>query len=58
MHGPAFDGSGKIVEREVVMNDVPDYMRAGYEKGGLPESEKIKQDVAELKEESKVTKAF
>jgi hypothetical protein len=50
MHGPSFDGSGEIVERSVVQGDVPAYRQAGYELGGLPESVKLKKEVAELKE--------
>jgi len=36
MHGPAFDGSGDIVEREVVRADVTAYRVAGYEVGPNP----------------------
>lgn len=40
MNGPAFDGSGRKVEREVPLADVKAYEAAGYVKGGLPEAEK------------------
>lgn len=36
MHGPAFDGSGDIVERYVVKQDVPAYVAAGYVEGENP----------------------
>lgn len=40
MNGPAFDGSGEKVEREVPLADVKAYEAAGYVKGGLPPAEK------------------
>ncbi len=36
MHGPAFDGSGDIVERQVPISDVTAYRNAGYERGENP----------------------
>lgn len=36
MHGPAFDGSGDIVERQVPKVDVPAYRNAGYVDGANP----------------------
>lgn len=36
MHGPAFDGSGDIVERHIVRADVTAYRNAGYELGPNP----------------------
>lgn len=47
MHGPAFDGSGKIVEREVVRADVTAYRNAGYELGANP-TKQIKEVVEEV----------
>ncbi len=35
MYGPAFDGSGKLVNREVPESDVKAYEAAGYVKGSL-----------------------
>lgn len=43
MHGPSFDGSGKMVEREVPSADVKAYEAAGYVKGGLPEAPKAEK---------------
>lgn len=37
MHGPAFDGSGRIVNRMVPTCDVIAYQRAGYQKGTIVE---------------------
>lgn len=36
MHGPAFDGSGDIVERQVPKQDITAYRNAGYELGKNP----------------------
>lgn len=36
MHGPAFDGSGRTVEREVPLADVKAYKAAGYAEGPDP----------------------
>lgn len=36
MHGPKFDGSGEIVDREVYQDDVPAYVAAGYCYGANP----------------------
>lgn len=36
MHGPAFDGTGDIVEREVPRADVTAYRNAGYADGPNP----------------------
>lgn len=35
MHGPAFDGSGKLVNREVPKGDVQAYRAAGYVEGSV-----------------------
>lgn len=43
MHGPAFDGSGKMVERDVPFADVRAYKAAGYVEGGLPEAPKVEK---------------
>ena len=51
MHGPAFDGSGELVERNVPEVDVPAYRQAGYERGPLPESVKMARRLAELEAE-------
>jgi hypothetical protein len=37
MHGPAFDGSGTLVERLIPETDVKAFIDAGYVSGGLPE---------------------
>lgn len=39
MHGPAFDGSGKIIERDVPEADIQAYKAAGYKLGPLPATE-------------------
>lgn len=57
MHGPAFDGSGKIVERTVVRADVPAFRNSGYELGSIPESVQLKAAVAELKSDVAEVKA-
>ncbi len=49
MHGPSFDGSGEIVNREVVASDVAAYRQAGYELGSVPELEQLKQEVKAMK---------
>lgn len=36
MHGPAFDDTGQLVEREVPVGDIDAFERAGYKKGGFP----------------------
>lgn len=54
MYGPAFDGSGDIVNRKVVAADVAAFRGAGYEVGSVPEIEKLKQEVKEIKKESAV----
>lgn len=46
MHGPAFDDSGKIVERQVPDADVRAFEDAGYRKGALPDEFKA-QEVAD-----------
>lgn len=55
MHGPSFDGSGKIVERDVPRKDYAAYRSAGYEEGPLPESVLVKNELAAIKEEVKAT---
>lgn len=37
MHGPAFDGSGRIVNRNVMAHDIAAYKAAGYELGVIVE---------------------
>jgi hypothetical protein len=49
MHGPAFDGSGNIVERQVHVPDVPAYVAAGYVKGAF------ESKIAELAVEVPIT---
>lgn len=55
MYGPAFDGSGKTVSREVPESDVAAYQRAGYVIGDLSasavaaEAEKPKDIVTKAK---------
>lgn len=39
MHGPAFDGSGDLVERQVPDMDVVAFEAAGYKRGPLPPAE-------------------
>lgn len=46
MHGPAFDGSGRIVEREVAACDVAAYRQAGYQIGATPEIVKLREQLA------------
>lgn len=46
MHGPAFDGSGKTVEREVPLADVKAYQAAGYKAGPMPFAEKAAEPEA------------
>lgn len=55
MHGPSFDGSGNIVEREVVRADVTAYRNAGYELGPNPTKtlEEAVDAVVEKKEKAK-----
>ena len=36
MHGPSFDGSGRLVNREVTKGDIGAYRAAGYVEGSLP----------------------
>jgi hypothetical protein len=48
MHGPSFDGSGKIVEREVPVGDVKAYQAAGYVEGAMPMMEKPAPKVEEV----------
>ncbi len=36
MHGPSFDGSGEIVERQVPVLEKAAYMNAGYVDGANP----------------------
>jgi len=36
MHGPAFDDSGDLVNRQVPLSDVAAYRAAGYVDGSLP----------------------
>jgi len=54
MHGPSFDGSGKMVEREVPAVDVKAYKAAGYVEGALPKREKPapKAEEVEVTEEA------
>jgi len=49
MHGPSFDGSGKMVEREVPAVDVKAYKAVGYVEGGLPKAEKLPEPPKEIK---------
>jgi hypothetical protein len=49
MNGPSFDGSGKIVEREVPVADVRAYKAAGYVEGALPKAEKLPEPPKEIK---------
>lgn len=48
MNGPSFDGSGKIVEREVPVADVRAYKAAGYVEGALPKAEKLPEPPKEI----------
>lgn len=54
MHGPAFDESGDIVEREVPEVDVIAFENAGYKRGAKPEATAAVEDegVAEAVEEA------
>ena len=49
MHGPAFDGSGEIVERDIPEADVPAYTVAGYVPGkmDIKTVEEVVEEVAE-----------
>ena len=47
MHGPAFDESGKLVERAVPDSDVEAYKAAGYELGPLPETPAVEAEKEE-----------
>ena len=47
MHGPDLDDPSKTVELEVPEADVHAYLKAGYEKGGLPEVEEVVSDATE-----------
>lgn len=51
MHGPAFDGSGEIVERQVTVADVPAYRNAGYADGPIPQEVNLLKRIAELEAE-------
>jgi hypothetical protein len=53
MHGPAFDGSGKIVERHVPKVDVVAFQKAGYELGPLPDHLKLAEILKQQAEASK-----
>jgi hypothetical protein len=35
MHGPAFDGSGEIIEKEIDEEHIPAYVAAGYVLGKI-----------------------
>lgn len=37
MHGPSFDGSGRLVNREVTKGDIGAYRAAGYVEGSIVE---------------------
>lgn len=50
MHGPAFDDSGDVVDREVPVGDVAAFEAAGYTKGGKP---KVESDAAVAVEKPK-----
>jgi len=39
MYGPAFDGSGRIVNRKVLAHDIHAYRQVGYEIGSVKEEE-------------------
>lgn len=46
MYGPAVDGSGKMVNRDVPENDEVVYANLGYKRGSLPEEKVETADVA------------
>lgn len=46
MHGPAFDGSGKMAETDVHVDNIAAFKRSGWAEGSL------KQAAAEAKEET------
>lgn len=50
MHGPAFDESGELVQREVPEADVHAFQNVGYSLGGLP-PKAIPEAKPEVKEE-------
>jgi len=58
MHGPAFDGTGNIVERYIVRADVTAFKNAGYELGANPVKslEQAVEKVVEAAEERKAKK--
>jgi hypothetical protein len=56
MHGPSFDGSGRLVNRDVPAIDVRAYKAAGYVLGSLPEEPKP-QKVETVQEPVKVKQA-
>ena len=51
MNGPAFDGSGEIVERDVAERDVLAYQKAGYKFG--PGPQKVVEEVPAPKPKKK-----
>lgn len=57
MHGPAFDDSGQLVERNVPEKDVSAFKAAGYVLGGLPsEIEEVEAAAQEVTKEDKPAK--
>lgn len=47
MYGPALDGSGRIVNRDVPLADVSVYQGVGYKAGSVPEESVIESPVKE-----------
>lgn len=44
MHGPAFDGTGEIVNRDVPFQDVKAFEAAGYKHGAAPITAKVRDE--------------
>ena len=57
MYGPAFDGSGELVNREVAERDVLAYQRIGYKFGSIEEKPKEVAPEAEVAPEPVVKRS-
>lgn len=53
MYGPAFDGSGELVNREVAERDVLAYQRIGYKFGSIEPKEAVPEPEPVVKRSKK-----